>query len=631
MKFYSVLLFLLGTLSQVGQPVVAQARLQPLLEIWNDETQADTTRLWAVDSIALIVYQNQPDSALFYANLQLQFAQSVNNKRWMAIGEQNIGTAYYFQGDLTNALDHYKGSLVWMEEVGNKKGMAGMLINIGIQYGGQGDFVQSQEYTLKALKIAEEIGDLEFQANALGRLGTLNYQSGNTEEAKEYFLRAYQTNEESGENKGLLASSLVNLGIFFAQEGEYDEAIPYTLRAAEIFKELDGKYGLADAYGNLGYIYGNTGDEEKELEYYLLALEIQREIGNQHGEAYQLFLIGQTYTERQDYPQAIAYFSQSQVLFQRVGDKTSLKEAAKELYLAYKASDQYESALEMHESWVTMRDSLNQEEQSKELLKQQFQFEQDKKDVLAKEELARQSLQRNALLIGLGLVGILAFVLFQNGRRRLKTNELLSTQKAEIEVKSNQNELLLKEIHHRVKNNLQSISSLLYLQSAHIQDPEMREAVAAGQHRVEAMALIHQKLYQRDNLAGIEMKDYLFNLVQSLIHTFDADPERISFTLDMPELELDVDTAVPLGLIVNELITNSLKYAFPDNRLGEITVSLRQNDKILELIVRDNGVGSANVKEGTSFGSKLVGLLTAQLGGKIEVDTEEGYQTRVWI
>jgi two-component sensor histidine kinase len=301
------------------------------------------------------------------------------------------------------------------------------------------------------------------------------------------------------------------------------------------------------------------------------------------------------------------------------------------LYLAYKESGQYEASLEMHELYMQVKDSIYNEENTKTLLKQQFQYEQDKKDALAQKELSLRNLQRNASLGGLGLVAALAVVLFVNGRRRRKTNELLSAQKAEIQTKSNQNELLLKEIHHRVKNNLQTISSLLHLQSAHIKDADVKQAVAAGQHRVESMALIHQKLYQRDNLAAIEMKDYLSNLVTSLIETFDADPERITFHLDMPELELDVDTAVPLGLIVNELITNSLKYAFPDGRAGTITVSLQKTGDQLDLLVADDGVGSANTATGTAFGSQLVKLLAAQLGGRITQEVTNGYATRIII
>ena len=132
----------------------AQATLKEMLRIWNDESQADTVRLWAIDSIVWKVYSNQPDSALPYAKEQAAWARSRDNSRWIAIAEQNIGTAYYLMGDIVNALDHYKEALVWMEKSGNKKGMAGSLINIGIQYGNQGDLKQSLEYTLAGLKIA---------------------------------------------------------------------------------------------------------------------------------------------------------------------------------------------------------------------------------------------------------------------------------------------------------------------------------------------------------------------------------------------------------------------------------------------------------------------------------------------
>jgi two-component sensor histidine kinase len=193
----------------------------------------------------------------------------------------------------------------------------------------------------------------------------------------------------------------------------------------------------------------------------------------------------------------------------------------------------------------------------------------------------------------------------------------------------NKNEVLLKEIHHRVKNNLQTISSLLFLQSAHIQDIDIKKAVAAGQHRVESIALIHQKLYQRENLAAIEMKDYLTNLGQTLIDTFAKNPEKINLNVEMEELEMDVDTAVPLGLIANELINNTLKYAFPEDQSGEITIKMKESaDEKVELFIADNGVGVSNAKSGTAFGKQLIGLLAAQLNGKVESGNQNGYWTR---
>ncbi|MCB0839799.1 MAG: histidine kinase, partial [Bacteroidetes bacterium] len=371
--------------------------------------------------------------------------------------------------------------------------------------------------------------------------------------------------------------------------------------------------------------------------------KIEEEIGDKDQIASSLRNIGIIYKELGNYTQAISYGERGLRVAREVGKLQNLELAAGQLYYSYKAAGRSKQALEMYEIYIQLRDSLNSEENQRATIRFEYQQQaladsltnaQEKAlaQVAYENQLGRQRLQLGfAAGIG-GLLALLAVVLYRTSHRRRKTNELLSLQKGEIELKSNQNELLLKEIHHRVKNNLQTISSLLFLQSAHIKDAEVREAVAAGQHRVESMALIHQKLYQRDNVAAIEMRDYLQNLVQSLIDTFDADPERIRFELNMPELELDVDTAVPLGLIVNELITNSLKYAFPDGRNGKIQVSLaRQPEGKLELYVADDGVGANNTPTGTSFGSQLIKLLTTQLGGTLEQGSEAGYWTRVVV
>jgi two-component sensor histidine kinase len=140
------------------------------------------------------------------------------------------------------------------------------------------------------------------------------------------------------------------------------------------------------------------------------------------------------------------------------------------------------------------------------------------------------------------------------------------------------------------------------------------------------MSLIHQRLYQGEHLASIEMKAYLINLGEHILDSFGVD-NNVSFNCEMDPLELDVDTAVPLGLIVNELLTNSLKYAFPNNKKGNIIIRLEKKDKNrLFLEVLDNGVGADLEKiQGTGFGFQLVHLLTQQLNGKMEKNTSNGY------
>ncbi|MCH6235795.1 sensor histidine kinase [Cognataquiflexum rubidum] len=202
---------------------------------------------------------------------------------------------------------------------------------------------------------------------------------------------------------------------------------------------------------------------------------------------------------------------------------------------------------------------------------------------------------------------------------------LTQTQK-ELSTKNDENVLLLKEIHHRVKNNLEVVSGLLALQFAKIEDPNIQEVMLASQNRVKSMGILHQKLYQSEHLAFIEMKNYFENLCENILDSYN-ETDRINVNIEMTELELDVDTAVPLGLIVNELLTNSLKYAFPKGQKGNIELSLKNlNNDNFQLKISDNGVGKPLIGKalGTGFGTQLVDLLTRQIDGKLIQDVSNG-------
>ncbi|WP_228780142.1 sensor histidine kinase [Aquiflexum lacus] len=203
--------------------------------------------------------------------------------------------------------------------------------------------------------------------------------------------------------------------------------------------------------------------------------------------------------------------------------------------------------------------------------------------------------------------------------------DLTKTQN-ELSLKNNQNVLLLKEIHHRVKNNLEVVSGLLALQSAKMDDPTMQEVMLASQNRVHSMGILHQKLYQSEHLAFIEMKNYFENLCINILDSYN-ETDRIKVNIEMKELEMDVDTAVPLGLIVNELLTNALKYAFPKGAKGNIELSLKSvNEDNLQLKISDNGVGKSSDEKakGTGFGTQLVDLLTRQIDGILMQDVSKG-------
>jgi two-component system, sensor histidine kinase PdtaS len=194
-------------------------------------------------------------------------------------------------------------------------------------------------------------------------------------------------------------------------------------------------------------------------------------------------------------------------------------------------------------------------------------------------------------------------------------------------------EVLLKEIHHRVKNNLQVTSSMLKLQSAFIGDPGAREMFAESQNRIRSMALVHEKLYQSSDLSRIDIADYVASLAMLLLRSFGVDRDRISFTLEAEPVFLSIETAVPFGLIVNEVFSNCLKHAFPGTRQGRVVVTIASDEAArLSLCVRDDGVGlppDLNIDETETLGLQLVKTLVEQLQGRLEINREGGTEVRV--
>jgi PAS domain S-box-containing protein len=202
-----------------------------------------------------------------------------------------------------------------------------------------------------------------------------------------------------------------------------------------------------------------------------------------------------------------------------------------------------------------------------------------------------------------------------------------------IETSLKQKELLLKEIHHRVKNNLQIISSLIKLQSAHIGDKEILSLFAESQNRIKTMALIHEKLYRSTDISVIEFYDYVKNLVDSLYTTYGISVDRVRSVIEFRSIYLDIDTSIPCGLIINELISNCLKYAFPDKKEGSIFINLTEDKpQAYTMTIKDNGVGipeSVSFDNSVSLGLKLVKILSEQLGGKVQLIRENGTEFKI--
>ena len=211
------------------------------------------------------------------------------------------------------------------------------------------------------------------------------------------------------------------------------------------------------------------------------------------------------------------------------------------------------------------------------------------------------------------------------GKNLLKAHHKLYKSRREVQARIEEKETLLKEVHHRVKNNLQTVSSLLSLQSRSVEDKKISSIIKSSQNRVVSMAMVHEMLYKRDDyLSKIELKTYVEELCEYLIRSIKGNANKINLKLDIPDIKLSIDTVIPLGLIINETVTNALKYGILEDQMGEILIRLSENvHNKYELYLGDNGVGfpeDVSPKNSKSLGLKLIHNLSRQLRGTIERD-----------
>ncbi|THD67773.1 sensor histidine kinase [Robertkochia marina] len=290
------------------------------------------------------------------------------------------------------------------------------------------------------------------------------------------------------------------------------------------------------------------------------------------------------------------------------------------------------------------RDSIEKSVMGKQLLGQFVAFDIDQQTKL-KLEKQKQDLERNKneilereKIIYLSIVALLfsllcVVALIVAYLKSVKNKKLIENQKQIIEDSLIEKDSLLKEIHHRVKNNLQMVSSLLSLQSKNTRSRAAINALEEGQSRVKAMALIHQKLYQNDDLSVIEMQEYIESLVASIHSVFKKEGYQTNIHIDAEQTRLDVDRAIPIGLILNELVSNSFKYAFAENKEGNIYIRLQSDGEEYSFEYKDDGKGLPDDFEQTSVGSmglRLIRRLANQLRSNLQIDTQAA-GARFWF
>lgn len=520
--------------------------------------------------------------------------------------------------------------------------------------------VHALEFGRKALDLSNKLQDSIRQLRALEMISANQRIIGRKAESLETAMNALELAHRLNHKKKI-AGLLANIGANLTTDGNYEKAITFLSESAEVYFMLKDYYRLATIYVNIGETYRLSNQLDSAELGFNKALAINDSIDNKVIEAYAIGNLGLVHSAQNNYDLALAELERSIEILTELGDAASvviyrseigeillekgkidlgieliessyrearvngLKEQCRDLSnlltAVFAEKDEFKTALQYHKIYQSYQDSLLNAENIRSIEQTVARYELDKKEAeIAFQEasLSNEIAEKRMITIILIMLLFVLLVIYLNYRNKLKINKLLLNKNQLIQQQSDEKEFLYREMHHRVKNNLQLISSIMGLNANQAADKETSLALRSSQSRMEAMSLIHNSLYGQDAEANINFDEYLNKLSANLEATYFDQIDQIKFSA--PNIVLLADDCIPIGLIINECICNAVKYKSKDRVKIEILFK-ELNERSYSLSIKDNGPGMKG--EGKGFGSELIQTLSAQLGANVQIQSSK--------
>ncbi len=602
----------------------AQNRALDSLNFLLKQDLSDSLRGYVLDELSYNWFYDNLDSSLFYAKKSVEVFKKINSDIGLTRAYTDLAVAYHYKNEWDSAEVNYIRAGDAHRTIENPLGEAGSLNNLGVLFMDKGDLKTAADNYLASLRIKEKWNDSTGMVSGNTNLGVIFRKQGNYEKALEYYSKALSLALKL-ELKNKLPTLYINIGSMYNYMERYEDGLRFNKLGLEISKQINSSRYIGNSYVNISDSFLGLEKPDSSLSYINSAVQIFRNNSDTVNLARALNSAATLQIKKENYNAALNHSREVQKLNLNHNLDLSVKNAFN-LAIELSALNQNKLAYEKLLEAYSLKDSLLNESLNETIsqLSAKYESEQKERKILELERdkieadlnLSKSENTRNVILLVAALILGVSLLLYRLYRVKVKSEAAISKSLAEKET-------LLKEIHHRVKNNLQVVSSLLSMQSRFIKDEQALGAVNEGQTRVESMALIHQKLYQENNLSGVNVKEYIEDLAEVLRQSYTKDVD-VDFEYQIDDLTIDVDTIIPIGLILNELICNSLKHAFPNQEEGKINVRLQEHDGELQLEVSDNGVGSNREVKEKSFGTVLIESLAMKLKASVEVNGVDG-------
>ncbi|TDO22381.1 tetratricopeptide repeat-containing sensor histidine kinase [Pedobacter duraquae] len=497
----------------------------------------------------------------------------------------------------------------------------------------KGNFNKSLFYSLKGLAAMKQIGDSSHASKVYGELAQVYQELGQPAKSIVWYRKTLALREKMDLPQRYLFRTAGFLAHELILEKQPQQALQEIL-ALEHRNKPETQFDIATLSQIKAYCYEAMGNAKLAEYHYRNMLRLADNKTIAEFIIFGKYDLANFYVNQQRYKDAAPFLP---VLLNTPASASREKDIQLLAFKVDSAAGQYFKAIQHIRRYEQLKDSIFSSTKSKQIEELQIQYE------TAKNEQSIKSLKKDSLLnvsrvkeannirnmtsLGLLVLALFLTLLYLSYRAKQRNNKEINKKNLWLNQLVDEKEWLIKEVHHRVKNNLQIVMGLLQRQSAYIDNEKALVAIQNSEHRMQSIALIHQKLYQSESMALINMPEYIDELVTYLKDSFDIG-SRIHFYKEIENFSLDVQHAVPLGLILNEAITNAIKYAFDKTEEGNIYIAIfSEDDENFVLQIRDDGHGfpdNFSLKTVNSLGMNLMRGLSKQLGGKLEIHSQSG-------
>lgn len=575
--------------------------------------------------------QRNPEQAEIYADeLKNKIKIKADSSNWARLN-YIYAASHRWQGNYSTSLAYYAQSYAYYQHRKDFENVAKTGLFIGSINTFLGNNVLAQKHLLEVAEIYERQGTPKQIADIKKSLGGFYLNIDQLEKGKATYLEALEQYKILNDSAGM-ASINANLGMVYTQLGQYKEAEYHLQEQKKLNVVFPTKREMGfhhDFMGNLRQAQGRIAEAYKE---HLTALHIREKLSSTYNLCESKLNMGEVLIKMKRYDEAI---NQLKDVFSYAEHESlnQQQQAYQLISTAAEAKADYPLALENYKMYKAISDSIYSQASLDIIAEKDAQYKKQEQDAKImslndKNEINKARLSRSSNMTILSIIGLLLLALTATAFYILYKKIKLKNEK--INQTLHQKELLMREIHHRVKNNLQIISSLLSLQSRFIEDKSAKDAIQSGRNRVQTMAILHRNLYTENDMMSVDMQTYFGSLIQSVFDSYKLTESDIELKMQVEDIKLDVDSVIPMGLIINELLTNSFKHAFTHGQTekAEVQVVLKAEGNNYLLRVKDNGKGMSEEVLGRtkdeSFGQRMIRAFVQKLEASMKIDNSHG-------